>query len=126
MPKTVFVIDDDENLQTVLEIALMEAGYAVERAGDGATALARLHTRTPDLVLCDVIMPYVDGAQVWQVLRERLQYAGVPFVLLTALDRKPWFAELEAEGVVVLHKPFNIDRLIAIIDSYLDDALNDS
>jgi CheY-like chemotaxis protein len=97
----------------------------VERAGDGETALARLRTRTPDLVLCDVIMPYVDGAQVWQVLRERLQYAGVPFVLLTALERKPWFAELEAEGVVIIHKPFDIDRLVAIIDSYLDDVPSD-
>lgn len=122
MPKTVYVIDDDENLQTLLDIALTDAGYAVERASDGETALARLATYTPDLVLCDVVMPYLDGTQVWQVLRERLQYAGVPFVLLTALDRKPWFAALEAEGVVILHKPFDIDRLVALVNSYLDDA----
>jgi len=122
----VFVIDDDENLQTVLEIALMEAGYAVKRASHGEEALAQLETWTPDLVLCDVVMPYVDGAQVWQVLRERLQYTGVPFVLLTALDRKPWFAELEAEGVVIFHKPFDLDRLVALINSYLDDVLSDS
>ncbi len=125
MTKTVFVIDDDDNMQAVLEIALTEAGYAVERASNGETALARLATWTPDLVLCDVIMPFLDGAQVWQVLRERLQYTGVPFVLLTALDRKPWFGALEAEGVVFLHKPFDIDRLVALIDSYLDDVYSD-
>jgi DNA-binding response OmpR family regulator len=121
MPKTIYVIDDDENLQTVLDIALAEAGYHVELAPNGEEALADLTAIEPDLVLCDVMMPYLDGAQVWQVLRERLQYAGVPFILVTALDRKPWFAELEAEGVVIVQKPFDLDRLVALVSSYLDE-----
>lgn len=120
MHKTVYVIDDDVHLQVVLDIAFTEAGYNVEHASNGEEALEQLQTFSPDVVLCDVIMPYLDGAQVWQVIRERLQYTGVPFVLLTALDRKPWFAGLEAEGVVIVHKPFNIDRLVALVGSYLD------
>jgi DNA-binding response OmpR family regulator len=121
MPKTIYVIDDDQNLQTLLEIALNEAGYRVELAPNGEEALAQLNATQPDLVLCDVMMPYLDGAQVWQVLRERLQYAGVPFILVTALDRKPWFAQLEADGVVIVQKPFDVDRLVALISTSLDD-----
>jgi DNA-binding response OmpR family regulator len=120
MPKTIYVIDDDENLQTVLDIALTGEGYDVELASNGEEALRRLDQIQPDMVLCDVMMPFGDGTQVWQVMREQLQYAGVPFVLVTALDRKPWFAALEAEGVVILHKPFNIDRLVALVHSSLD------
>ena len=121
MPKTIYVIDDDEKLQTVLDMALTEDGYDVELASDGEEALRRLDQIQPDLVLCDVMMPFLDGRQVWQAVREQLQYAGVPFVLMTALDRKPWFAALEADGVVILQKPFNIDQLVALVRSSLDE-----
>lgn len=121
MPKTIFVIDDDENMQTVLDIALTEDGYDVELASNGEDALRQLDQILPDLVLCDVMMPFVDGTQVWRVVREQLQYAGVPFVLMTALDRKPWFAALEAEGVVILHKPFDIEHLVALVRSSLGE-----
>jgi CheY-like chemotaxis protein len=121
MPKTIFVIDDDENLQTVLDIALTQDGYDVELASNGEEALRQLDQIQPDLVLCDVMMPFVDGSQVWRVVREQLQYAGVPFVLMTALDRKPWFADLEVEGVVILHKPFSIEHLVALVRSSLDE-----
>lgn len=121
MPKTIYIIDDDQNLQTVLDIALSEAGYNVELAPHGEEALAHLNAIQPDLVLCDVMMPYLDGTRVWQVLRERMQYTGVPFMLITALDRKPWFSDLEREGVVILQKPFSIDQLVALVGSYLDE-----
>ncbi len=120
MPKMIYIIDDDEHLQTVLEIALSESGYDTALASNGEEALACLSMVQPDLVFCDVMMPYLDGAQVWQVLRERLQYEGVPFILLTALERKPWFADLEAEGVVIVQKPFDIERLVALVDNYFD------
>lgn len=122
MPKTVYIIDDDHNLQTVLDIALTDAGYDVELAPNGEEALARLNAVAPDLVLCDVMMPFLDGARVWEVLREQMQYTGVPFILMTALDRKSWFAELEAEGVVIMHKPFSIDQLTSLVGSYLDEG----
>ena len=67
------------------------------------------------------MMPFLDGTHVWQAVREQLQYAGVPFVLMTALDRKPWFAALEADGVVILHKPFRSDQLVALGRSSLDE-----
>lgn len=119
MPKTIFVIDDDTNLQKVLKVALNESGYHVALASNGEEALANLTAVQPDMVLCDVMMPYLDGAQVWDVLHQRLQYSGIPFIVLTALDRKPWFTELEAEGAVIIQKPFDLERLLAIVDSYL-------
>ncbi len=119
MPKMVFVIDDDESLLTILEIALREAGYQVETASNGNEALARLRGLQPDLIICDVMMPYVDGKQFWDAIHERLQYEGIPIILMTALSRKQWFADLEAEGTVIVQKPFRVEHLISLVDSYL-------
>jgi len=121
MPKTVFLVEDDESLQTILEIALSEAGYRVELASDGDQALMRLENVQPDLVISDVMMPYVDGVQFWAAVHKRLQYQGIPIILITALNRKEWFAELEAEGAVIVQKPFRVEHLVSLVDSLLAD-----
>ena len=119
MPKTVLLVEDDESLQTILEIALSEAGYQVELASNGDEALMRLENVQPDLVISDVMMPYVDGVQFWAAVHKRLQYEGIPIILITALNRKQWFAALEAEGAVILQKPFRVEHLVSLVDSFL-------
>ena len=121
MPKTVFIIDDDVSLQAVLEITLKQAGYHVELASDGEEGLERLDSIQPDVIISDVMMPHVDGVQFFRQIQERLSYEGVPIIIMTALDRKPWFADLEAEGAVIVHKPFNVERLVSLIDMYVAD-----
>ncbi|MEI6180251.1 MAG: response regulator [Chloroflexales bacterium] len=117
---TIFIIDDDLALQTVLEYALRSAGYNVVLAPDGEEGLRQLETLTPDLVISDIMMPNMDGVEVFQQLKERLQDQGIPIMIMTALNRKPWFADLEAEGAVILQKPFEVERLIAMINLSLD------
>ncbi|HEX6290549.1 MAG TPA: response regulator [Herpetosiphonaceae bacterium] len=119
MPKTVFIIDDDANILAVLEIALKQAGYHVELASDGEEGLARLETIQPDVVVSDVMMPNMDGVQFFRAIQQRLSYEGVPIIMMTALARKPWFTELEAEGAVVVHKPFHVERLVSLIEMYV-------
>ncbi len=109
MPKTVLVIDDDGSLQTVLEIALQQAGYNVELASNGEEALERLDAVQPDVVLSDVMMPQMDGVQFFRAIQERLRYNNIPIIIMTALNRKAWFDELEAEGAVIIQKPFNVE-----------------
>ncbi len=115
MPKRIFIIDDDLGLQTVLGIALKDAGYDVTSASDGLQGLDQLADAHPDIVISDVMMPHLDGVQVFEAIKERLRSEGVPIILMTALARKPWFADLEAEGAVILNKPFEVDYLIEVI-----------
>jgi len=121
MAKTVFIIDDDLGLQTVLTLALKDAGYNVVSAPDGLEGLERMPDVKPDLILSDVMMPHVDGVQVFEALKERLRDDNIPIVMMTALNRKPWFADLEAEGAVILQKPFDVDHLLAVVAMLLDD-----
>ena len=122
MPKTIYIIDDDLGLQTVLSIALKEAGYEVMFAADGLQGLEQLSTARPDLVISDVMMPHLDGVQVFEALKERLRGEGIPIIIMTALARKAWFADLEAEGAVILQKPFDVDHLISLIRILLDET----
>jgi|APCry1669189070_1035195.scaffolds.fasta_scaffold04578_4 DNA-binding response OmpR family regulator len=115
----IFIMDDDLALQTVLEYALRNAGYEVILARDGQEGLRLLETLSPNLVISDIMMPNMDGVETFQHLKERLQSDGIPIIIMTALNRKPWFADLEAEGAVILQKPFEVDRLIDMIGTML-------
>jgi DNA-binding response OmpR family regulator len=113
---TIFIMDDDLALQTVLEYALRNAGYDVVLAPDGLAGMQILANLTPSLVISDIMMPNMDGVEVFQHIKERLQDDGIPIIIMTALNRKPWFADLEAEGAVILQKPFEVDKLIDMIN----------
>lgn len=113
---TIFIMDDDLALQTVLEYALRNAGYDVVLAPDGQEGLRMLETLTPSLVISDIMMPNMDGVETFYHLKDRLQDDGIPIIIMTALNRKPWFADLEAEGAVILQKPFEVEALIDIIN----------
>lgn len=113
---TIFVMDDDIALQSILEIALRDAGYDVVLASDGESGLAQLEHLQPDLIISDIMMPNMDGVETFQRLKGRLQDDGIPVIIMTALSRKPWFADLEAEGAVIIHKPFEVDHLLDIVN----------
>jgi two-component system OmpR family response regulator len=117
--KTILIMDDDLALQTVLEIALREAGYEVVLANDGQEGIEKLKARNPDLVISDIMMPQMDGVETFQQIKEQLQDNGIPIFIMTALNRKPWFADLEAEGAVIIQKPFEIDQLLRLVHDML-------
>ena len=119
MPKTIFIIDDDPTFQMVLELALRDAGYNIEIANNGLEGINRLASLRPDLVISDIMMPQMDGIEVFQSIKERLQDEGIPIIIVTALNRKPWFSDLEDEGAVILQKPFEVDRMVDLIGTMI-------
>lgn len=121
MPRTVLIIDDDANLQTVLEITLRQAGFDVQLASNGEEGLERLQTLQPNIVISDVMMPQMDGVQFFQAIRERLQYENIPIIVMTALTPKPWFRDLEMEGAVIVQKPFDVDQLVSLVQLHVED-----
>lgn len=116
---TILVIDDDLAMQTVLEITLRDAGYRVELASDGQEGIQKLVHLHPSLVICDIMMPQMDGVEAFLQMKDQLQEDGIPIFIMTALNRKPWFADLEAEGAVIIQKPFDIDQLLNLVRTML-------
>src|SRR5438045_9002266 len=106
----VLVADDDRAVREALERALRLAGYDVELASDGDTALAAISRRTPDAVVLDVMMPGYDGLDVTRRLRR--EGNRIPVLLLTARDAVGDRVDgLDAGADDYLPKPFALAQL---------------
>jgi two-component system response regulator MprA len=108
----ILVVDDDMMLRRSVARILEEEGYEVAHATDGADALAQIRNRRPDAILLDVMMPRMNGREVLEQLRSNAQSAGIPVVIMTALQTiDPDRAEaLGADDLV--EKPFDVDVLL--------------
>src|SRR5262245_37122242 len=114
----ILVVDDDPNVLRVMKRGLVYAGYAVDEASTGESALASARDRPPDLVILDVMLPGVDGLEVCRRLRQ--VSPQLPILLLTARDRVPdRVAGLDAGADDYLVKPFAFDELLARVRALL-------
>lgn len=106
------VVDDDRSIQQILELALGDEGYEVVTASNGPEALEKARTHRPDIVILDVMMPFVDGIQVAEALHNDKQLSRVPIIMLTAraTDDDVW-AGWQAGAASYLTKPVDFDLL---------------
>ncbi len=118
--KTILIIEDQadmrENIATILEME----GYEVLGAGDGQEGLRLAGEEKPDLILCDVMMPRLDGHGVLQALRADRTIAGTPFIFLTARGEKQDLRtgmNLGADDY--LTKPVGADDLLSAVSARL-------
>jgi len=118
--RPIVIIDDDPGLVSMLVIALQSAGFQVQTATNGEEGLKLLELVQPALVISDIMMPHMDGVEMFNQIKERLQDAGIPIIIMTALNRKAWFATLEDEGAAIIQKPFEVELLLRLIESLID------
>jgi DNA-binding response OmpR family regulator len=123
MDRRVLVVEDDP---TVLEVActyLQAAGFIVDRAADGFTALEATRTQTPDLIVLDRMLPGIDGVEVCKRIRVSV---NTPIIMLTALgstdDR---IAGLEAGADDYLTKPFSPRELVLRVQSIMRRSIGE-
>src|SRR5690554_7808621 len=83
----VLVVDDEPNIVLSLEFLMQQAGFEVETAGDGVTALAKVEAAPPDLILLDISLPGISGFDVLEQLSLEPLYAWLRIIMLTANGR---------------------------------------
>lgn len=117
MSASIALIDDDRNILSSLSIALIAEGFVTRLYPDGNTALRALIENPPDIVVCDIKMPNLDGIELLRRLREK---SNLPFIFLTSktdeLDEALGFA-MGADDYIA--KPFSQRLLIARIRALL-------
>jgi DNA-binding response OmpR family regulator/DNA-binding CsgD family transcriptional regulator len=120
-PALILVVEDEDALRHDIVEELQEAGYRAVAAADGTQALELLAVITPDLLLCDISMPGLDGYGLLRTLRQqRPELATTPFVFLTALAEPREVVEgklLGADDYLV--KPVDYDLMLATIAARL-------
>jgi CheY-like chemotaxis protein len=80
----ILVVDDSPSIATIIKVALEKEGYEVEIAGDGVEGLKLAIAGKPDLIICDSVMPRMDGFGLQRALKAHAATADIPLILLTS------------------------------------------
>ncbi len=120
MPQTVLVVDDERDIVELVRYNLAQAGFRVIAATDGRQAVDTARRDKPDLIVLDLMLPVLPGAEVARILKQDEKTRDIPILMLTArgeeVDRVVGF-ELGADDYVV--KPFSPRELILRIQAIL-------
>lgn len=118
--KTVLIIEDTDFISENIAITLGFEGYNAVVACDGVDGLKKLEEHKPDLVLCDVSMPRLDGFGVLAEIKKRPEFQTIPFIFLTAKAEKSDMRRgMELGADDYLTKPFTTEELVAAVTTQL-------
>lgn len=112
MAKRVLIVDDEKAIVDILKYNLQKNEFEVIEAYDGVEALRLAKEQDPDIILLDIMLPYMDGFEVCKALRE--EGSNVPIIMLTAREDetdKVFGLEIGADDYIT--KPFSIRELMA-------------
>jgi CheY-like chemotaxis protein len=119
----ILVVDDEPHILDNLSDLLDLEGYSVETATDGREALDRLEDIHPHLILCDMMMPHVDGWEVLRHVRSSDKLSAVPFIFLTASAEPSTREQAHVEAVDgFITKPFRVDELLDTVAAHLSKS----
>ncbi len=116
----VLVIDDEQELLSLLKVRLENAGYTVCLANDGKQGIRQAKEESPNAILLDLMMPGMDGFQVCKELKLNEKTSGIPIVALTALGEEESARKALKLGVkTYIVKPFDSEMLLSALHEAL-------
>lgn len=118
--KRILLVDDEPNILLPLEFLMQQQGYEVDKAHNGHEALDKIHSRLPDIVILDVMMPGMDGFEVARRIRSVPSYEHVRIVFLTAKGTyQDKMNGYDNGGEVYLTKPFDNAELVQAVNDLM-------
>ena len=121
--KTVLVIEDEAQTRNIFLKCLEFEGFQAVGASDGTSGVALAQQHQPDLVVCDIIMPDMDGYETTRNIRQMYQFHSLPIIALTAKampgDREKC---LQAGASDYIAKPIDIDQLLSLLRVWLYES----
>ena len=118
--KTILVIEDNEDIRENVEEILTLSDYKVLTAANGKEGVEAAQKNDPDLIICDIMMPGIDGYGVLHVLHKDPHTQNIPFIFLTSRsERSDFRAAMEMGADDYITKPFSGNELLNAIESRL-------
>ena len=118
--KNIFVIDDIAEVRSVIFATLAHARYTVRQASNGREGILMVLAQRPDLILCDVLMPEMDGYRTLAAIRSFPGTAAIPFILMTgSMGREEFRHAMVCGADDYLMKPFTAHELVKAVKSRL-------
>jgi DNA-binding NarL/FixJ family response regulator len=120
MSYKILVIEDDQYLGELVTDALQLSGYSTHLAMNGIEGLDCIHRINPDLVLCDITMPLLDGMSLVETIRKDYRYDDLPFIFMTARSSPGDVRTGMSKGADdYMTKPFTVKELLQTVESRL-------
>ena len=120
--KRILIVDDEADLVAIINEQMTASGYDTVTAYSGEEGLKKLVAYAPDLVVLDVVMPGIDGFQLFKAVKKHPATSNIPVIMLTARDNmKDTFTSLDADGFIT--KPFKFAELLEKIDLLLSNRV---
>jgi CheY-like chemotaxis protein len=118
---SVLVVEDDPDLRTALATALQDDGYAVRTAGNGRDALTQHQAAPADLIVTDLMMPVMTGAELIAALRAAGDLTPMLLVTAVAMTAAPEVIAVAARhpAVAILAKPFDLIEFFTLVERIL-------
>lgn len=116
--KRILVIDDDAAVRSLIVETIQLEGWQAIAAADGEAGLTLAEKEFPDLILCDIQMPRMDGYAVLHAIRENKSTAAIPFIFLSGLGDKPKVRQgMESGADDYITKPFTVQELTGAMNA---------
>jgi CRP/FNR family cyclic AMP-dependent transcriptional regulator len=116
--KKILLIEDNENIRSNSAEILELSNYKVAVAEDGKIGVEKAIQQKPDLIICDIMMPVLDGYGVLHAVQKNDMLRNIPFIFLTAKTERDDFRKgMELGADDYLSKPFNATELLNAVDS---------
>jgi two-component system, chemotaxis family, chemotaxis protein CheY len=116
----ILIVEDDRVVREVVSDALVDAGYAVAKAADGADALDQLREHPADAILLDLMMPVMDGWMFLDAISQDKELCSIPVGIMSAVPALRRAAQEQGVQVTV-GKPFAVDDLLAQVECLLSE-----
>jgi len=125
--KTILVVEDDEDIQQLVGYNLIKAGFLVEYGDSGEQALEKVKDQMPDLILLDLMLPGMDGTELFRIIRSDSKLNDIPIIMLTAKgEESDIISGLDHGADDYITKPFSPKILLSRIKAVLRRKAKDS
>jgi CheY-like chemotaxis protein len=119
----ILIVDDDADSRNLLGLLVASAGACPMLAADGRAALEMLATSPPHMVLCDILMPEMDGIQVARRIRSNARFGMIPLIAVTGLEGDLDYLRMRDAGFDAhLMKPIDYEMLVSVLSRYAHQA----
>ncbi|NWJ48598.1 MAG: response regulator [Chloroflexi bacterium] len=123
MAKRILLIEDEKLLVENIVLFLQSEGYDVLTATNGADGLKMAQELQPDAIICDILLPKMDGFAILETLRQDKRFETTPFIILSAKAEKSSIkAGLELGADEYIIKPFSLDDLLKVLATHLENS----
>ena len=120
MSKTILVVEDYDDVRSLMKLLLESYGYQVTEAADGLEAVESIREPFPDLVLMDVSMPRMDGLAATKAIRKLDGASEIPIIAVSAFGNQYYERAIEAGCNTLINKPVDFENIKLLLNQYLN------